>query len=128
MEILSFSYIIIELALFGLSITLLVQKQILFGLMLFVGIWVYPWIYEFLLFLMYRTFFLCRKKPYRNFSNDLSLKKSNIVYDPRYNIRLCGIEKKHPFDSCKYERVLQFLEKDHNLHFQLDKGPLSKFN
>jgi hypothetical protein len=128
MEILTFSYIIIEIALFIFSIVLLAQKKVIFGITLFIGIWVYPWVYECLLFLIYRTFFACRRKPYLNPSKDLSLRKSNIVYDPRYNIKLCGVEKKHPFDSCKYERVLQFLETDHQLHFQVNKGPLSTLN
>jgi histone deacetylase 11 len=30
-----------------------------------------------------------------------------IIYSPRYNIRACGIEKLHPFDSCKYGRAMR---------------------
>ena len=33
-----------------------------------------------------------------------------LVYHPRYNITACGIEKVHPFDSCKYGRVLQYIK------------------
>jgi histone deacetylase 11 len=28
-----------------------------------------------------------------------------IVYSPQYNITACGLEKCHPFDSCKYGRI-----------------------
>lgn len=28
-----------------------------------------------------------------------------IVYHENYNITACGIEKWHPFDSCKYGNV-----------------------
>ena len=30
-----------------------------------------------------------------------------IVYSMHYNIRACGIEKLHPFDSCKYGRAMR---------------------
>ena len=33
-----------------------------------------------------------------------------IAYSPRYNIRLLGLEKLHPFDSCKYGRSWQKLK------------------
>lgn len=33
-----------------------------------------------------------------------------FVYRPEYNITFFGIEKLHPFDSCKYKRVVQLLE------------------
>ena len=32
-----------------------------------------------------------------------------IVYSANYNITACGIEKLHPFDSCKYGRIFQDL-------------------
>lgn len=32
-----------------------------------------------------------------------------IVYHPGYNIKLLGIEKLHPFDSCKFEKVVSGL-------------------
>ena len=28
-----------------------------------------------------------------------------VVYHPRYNITLWGLEKLHPFDSCKFKKV-----------------------
>ena len=33
-----------------------------------------------------------------------------IVYHPNYNITLFGIEKLHPFDSCKFEKVVKGLQ------------------
>jgi hypothetical protein len=33
-----------------------------------------------------------------------------IVYHPKYNITLFGIEKLHPFDSCKFEKVVRGLQ------------------
>jgi histone deacetylase 11 len=42
-----------------------------------------------------------------------------IVYDSRYNVTACGIEKAHPFDSVKYGRVFEVLNNElfmnHNL-------------
>jgi histone deacetylase 11 len=35
-----------------------------------------------------------------------------IFYDTKYNITLYGIEKLHPFDSCKYEKIYNFLIKE----------------
>ena len=34
-----------------------------------------------------------------------------IVYSPRYNIHFWGLEKLHPFDSCKYQNIVQHLRK-----------------
>lgn len=34
----------------------------------------------------------------------------HLIYRDEYNITACGLEKMHPFDSCKYGRVIQFLE------------------
>jgi hypothetical protein len=28
-----------------------------------------------------------------------------LVYSPQYNLAFCGLEKMHPFDAVKYERV-----------------------
>jgi hypothetical protein len=33
-----------------------------------------------------------------------------IVYHPKYNITLFGIEKLHPFDSCKFEKCVSGLQ------------------
>lgn len=40
-----------------------------------------------------------------------------IVYSDDYNITACGIEKMHPFDSCKYGRVFRDLLR-HYPHLQ----------
>ena len=34
-----------------------------------------------------------------------------IVYSQDYNITAFGLEKMHPFDSCKYRRVFESLRK-----------------
>lgn len=33
-----------------------------------------------------------------------------IVYHPKYNITLFGVEKLHPFDSCKFEKCVSGLQ------------------
>uniref|UniRef100_A0A6B2L653 histone deacetylase n=1 Tax=Arcella intermedia TaxID=1963864 RepID=A0A6B2L653_9EUKA len=33
-----------------------------------------------------------------------------LIYSPNYNISFLGLEKLHPFDSCKYSKVVGFLE------------------
>jgi histone deacetylase 11 len=43
--------------------------------------------------------------PWPSDSNQLP-----IVYHPHYNITLFGIEKLHPFDSCKFEKVVSGLQ------------------
>lgn len=35
-----------------------------------------------------------------------------IVYHPHYNITLWGIEKLHPFDSCKFSKVVSGLQQN----------------
>jgi histone deacetylase 11 len=42
---------------------------------------------------------------------DLSKFSENIVYHPWYNVRFLGLEKLHPFDSCKYEKIAAHLDK-----------------
>ena len=32
-----------------------------------------------------------------------------LVYDPAYNVRFYGLQNLHPFDSCKYEKIIQAL-------------------
>uniref|UniRef100_A0A7R9V615 Histone deacetylase domain-containing protein n=1 Tax=Chlamydomonas euryale TaxID=1486919 RepID=A0A7R9V615_9CHLO len=38
-------------------------------------------------------------------------KQLPIVYSPRYNITFLGLEKLHPFDSAKYEKIVKTLQK-----------------
>uniref|UniRef100_A0A6B2LJD5 Histone deacetylase domain-containing protein n=1 Tax=Arcella intermedia TaxID=1963864 RepID=A0A6B2LJD5_9EUKA len=48
----------------------------------------------------------------RDFYAQLGLvttKKVPLVYSPRYNIKFFGLEKFHPFDSCKYEKIYSSL-------------------
>ncbi|KAG2488842.1 hypothetical protein HYH03_012639 [Edaphochlamys debaryana] len=42
--------------------------------------------------------------------------KLPVVYHDSYNIRFLGLEKLHPFDSCKYAKVLAGLQKQGLLH------------
>ena len=35
-----------------------------------------------------------------------------MVYHAAYNVKFLGIEKLHPFDSTKFEKVVQQLEKE----------------
>ncbi|KAM3129631.1 hypothetical protein pb186bvf_018242 [Paramecium bursaria] len=37
-------------------------------------------------------------------------KKIPVIYDDNYNIRACGIEKAHPFDSTKYAKIFDCLQ------------------
>ena len=37
---------------------------------------------------------------------ELGLNQVPIVYDPAYNVRFYGLQRLHPFDSCKYEKIL----------------------
>lgn len=42
-------------------------------------------------------------------------KKVPIIYHPSYNISLAGLQKLHPFDTCKYKKVYNYLRKNLNL-------------
>jgi hypothetical protein len=35
---------------------------------------------------------------------------SQFIYHTYYNVRFAGLEKFHPFDSCKYEKIAKHLE------------------
>lgn len=39
-----------------------------------------------------------------------------IVYSPRYNIHFWGLEKLHPFDSCKFHSIVESLKKQGLVH------------
>jgi histone deacetylase 11 len=38
--------------------------------------------------------------------------KAKVVYSPNYDIQFMGMEKLHPFDSCKYSRAWNLLHKE----------------
>jgi len=44
--------------------------------------------------------------------NQIDSKKQPLIYSSDYNISFLGLEKLHPFDSCKYAKVVSFLEED----------------
>lgn len=50
---------------------------------------------------------------------------SGIIYSPKYNITLCGLEKNHPFDAIKYQRIIFYLEKEHKYSFTYAKNSKS---
>jgi histone deacetylase 11 len=69
-----------------------------------IGYFVYPIILEIIFSIFCKMFTntnsnLITKNSKSNFQNKLP-----IVYSSDYNITACGIEKLHPFDSCKYQK------------------------
>ena len=128
MEILTYLYIIVDLSLLIGGISGLVLTEWLLGICLLLGLFVYPWILEPILWVFFKIIYCCYKRPYYDDFKNISSRGANLVYHPKYNIKLCGIEKKHPFDSCKYERVLQFLKDDHNIHLNSSKPNKIKNN
>jgi hypothetical protein len=80
---------------------------------LLAGLFLYPWVWEPFLMIIFRIKNCCTSRPYKDDFNDLSKRGCNLVYHPKYNMKLCGIEKQHSFDSCKYERVIGYLKNDH---------------
>jgi hypothetical protein len=67
------------------------------------GIFIYPLIME----LIINLISLCRRetKDSHNYKHIQTFKKKlPICYSDDYNITACGLEKCHPFDSCKYGR------------------------
>lgn len=80
------------------------NKLWIIGLLTFFG---HPIAFEFLLYvkaIIFRN--SLNKKKFDHLTN-----KFPIVYSPGYNITACGLEKLHPFDSCKYKRVFESLIK-----------------
>lgn len=48
------------------------------------------------------------KSHYKIFGEWTSSKKQQpIVYCPNYNVKFFGFEKLHPFDSCKFEKIIR---------------------
>ncbi|CAG0898390.1 unnamed protein product [Darwinula stevensoni] len=35
----------------------------------------------------------------------------SIIYSPQYDMKICGLEKIHPADSCKYQHIFEHLKK-----------------
>lgn len=109
MELLSFSYLIIELGLIGLLIFGAIKLWWLV-LVAVCAIFLYPIIYEILLKLFYSSLEMCfsgfhgHPKIHQQFH-----RHSSLVYSDVYNLRVLGIEKRHPFDACKYEKVIRTL-------------------
>jgi hypothetical protein len=115
MELLQYTYLIIFFGFFAGIITAFSLGENELGGGLIAGYFLYPWVWEPILMIIYRIKNCCTKRPYIDPFDDLSRRGSNLVYHPKYNMKLCGIEKHHPFDSCKYERVINFLNNDHGI-------------
>lgn len=79
------------------------------------GFFPYPWIWEPILMVFYRTLSCCKKQPYTDEFENVAKRGCNLVYHPKYNIKMCGLEKRGPFDLCKFERVIDFLRTDHQI-------------
>lgn len=68
----------------------------------------YPIFLE-IMYLIFTSLF-CSKSTSRNIISKINSKqivpdsKLPIVYSNSYNITACGVEKLHPFDSCKYQK------------------------
>ena len=116
MELLSFLYLLLDFFFLIGSIIAFITMPFEYGFLFLLGFFLYPWIWEPFLMVFYRILFCCKQRPYADNFNDLSKRGCNLVYHPKYNMKLCGIEKRHPFDSCKYQRVINFLRDDHNYH------------
>lgn len=119
MEILSFTYLIIELILLTLTVYFAFNMwylSLIFGPL----IYLYPFSYEPILYLIFSINFRFRNnKNHHSSIHKPFIKHNHLVYNPIYNMRVLGIEKSHPFDACKYERVMHFLQKkEPQLDFQ----------
>ena len=109
------SYLLIDTGFILGSIAALILKKYTLAGSLFAGYFLYPWIFEPMLMIIFRLAFCCTKGRYKDDFEDLNKRGCNVVYHPKYNMKLCGLEKNHPFDSCKYERVMQFLNSNHKI-------------
>ncbi len=108
-EFLSYSYLIIDLILISFGIYTATIKFYYFFVFLVVLV-LYPFLYEpFLkcvLTILDKMFKGIKQHPKTHLEWST---KNCLVYNPVYNISVCGIEKKHPFDARKSERVTIFL-------------------
>lgn len=48
-----------------------------------------------------------------------------IVYRPEYNVQFWGLERLHPLDTCKYERIAKKLQDDYSIEFYEPEVPIS---
>jgi hypothetical protein len=67
------------------------------------SIFIYPVIFELVINLLAKIF-RCKEniETHSEKHSQIYKKKIPIAYSEDYNITACGIEKFHPFDSCKY--------------------------
>lgn len=69
-----------------------------------------------IIFVLSVLFFIFRDTGERDYGTD-HIGKVPIIYHENYNITLYGIERFHPFDSCKYEKVFNKLSKNYSLDY-----------
>ena len=83
------------------------------------SIFIYPIVLEILLYIWTKIFSPSENKL-RSMHHDshrlkfsINSNKLPICYSADYNITACGIEKCHPFDSCKYGRsnIIKLIDK-----------------
>ena len=67
-----------------------------------VGIYVYPIMMELLINIQAKLFKREDIKSHDTKHSKIYKSKIPICYSEGYNITACGLEKLHPFDSCKY--------------------------
>ena len=62
------------------------------------------------------------KHAYADVLESVDEPKAGIVpmlYTPDYNITFWGLEKLHPFDSCKFRKIVASLQRDSTLAWQV---------
>ena len=108
-EILSASYIIIDVLLL-IGVVLGAVFNWVLAVVCAVMFFLYPIPYEAILKCIFAILFKIQRTKEQDPQAYQYMDDGNfIVYDPVYDLKACGLEKKHPFDACKYERTMRFL-------------------
>lgn len=78
-------------------------------------LWLIGLVYFFTFPILYESLLNLKALIYRDSLNNHKCTELQshfpIVYSASYNIKACGLEKCHPFDSCKYGRIFEYLKK-----------------
>jgi histone deacetylase 11 len=119
MELLSFLYPILELVFIGLLVYFAVVRWYLLFIFL-AALFLYPWVLEPLLLVWFWLVGKVRNSKARHARlHDYLRGRNRLVYNPIYNLRVMGLEKKHSFDAYKYEKIINFLtQRQPNGNFQ----------
>jgi hypothetical protein len=109
MEKLSFTYVVIDAGMISMIIygAFANWRLVPMGV---IGLAVYPFIYEPMLKSIYSSFetWFPGIDKHNRFHEKLRQFKP-VVYSDVYNLRVMGIDKRHPFDASKYGRVMEYL-------------------